>query len=78
MENPGQEVKESTLVIDMLIDLYPVCAEVLVNFGMACVGCVFSRFHTLEDAAAIYQLDYDQILAALHDPLGGSPPLMSK
>lgn len=45
------------MTIDTLLNLCPRLAEVFNRYGMACVGCVFSRFHTLSDAAAIYGLD---------------------
>jgi hybrid cluster-associated redox disulfide protein len=78
MENHEQQVIEATVVIDTLIDHYPPSAEVLVSFSMACVGCVFSRFHTLEDAAVIYQLDPEHVLDALYARLGWSRPWMKR
>lgn len=56
--------------IDSLLDHYPVAAEVFTGLGMACVGCVFSRFHSIEDAAVIYQLNSEYLLDAIYNRLG--------
>ncbi len=52
-------------LIDALLDKYPKLAEVFNAHGMACVGCVFSRFHSVADAAAIYKLDPESLIAEL-------------
>ena len=44
-------------LIDDLLNSCPKLAEIFNEHGMACVGCAFSRFHTVADAAWIYQLD---------------------
>jgi hybrid cluster-associated redox disulfide protein len=66
-QNPLR-INSSTL-IDTLIDNYPASVEVFIGFGMACVGCVFSPFHSVQDAAAVYQLDSELILDELHHKL---------
>ena len=55
----------SNTIIDSILVQYPKLAEVFNQHGMACVGCVFSRFHTLADAAAIYHLDVDRLIGDL-------------
>ena len=65
------------MTIDSILAQYPLAAEVFTALGMACVGCVFSRFHTLVDAAVIYQLNHEQILNLLYDRLGSSHPSQS-
>jgi hybrid cluster-associated redox disulfide protein len=49
-------------VIETLLDAYPKLAEVFNAHGMACVGCVFGRFHRLADAAAIYGVEVDVLM----------------
>lgn len=41
-------------------------AEVLMNFGMGCVGCPSSQGETLEEAAMVHGLDLNALLEALN------------
>lgn len=53
-----------------MADLMATCPQVipaLLKHGMACVGCSMARFETLASAAAVYELDLDDLL----DELGG-------
>jgi hybrid cluster-associated redox disulfide protein len=54
---------DAHMFIDSILDRNPMLAEVFNAHGMACVGCVFSRFHSLADAAAIYGLNLEQLLS---------------
>ncbi len=56
---------ESSTIINDVLDSSPKLAEIFTVQGMACVGCVFSRFHSLAEAAAIYHLDIDQLINQL-------------
>jgi hybrid cluster-associated redox disulfide protein len=56
---------EPNTTIDVILDQVPKLAEVFNASGLACVGCVFSRFHTLVDAAAAYKLDVDTFIGNL-------------
>lgn len=47
------------------VDYHRKLAEVFNGHGMACVGCVFSRFHTLAEAAEMYQLETALLLSEL-------------
>lgn len=38
---------------------------VLMHFGMACIGCPAAQFETLEQAAAVHNVDVDDILEEL-------------
>lgn len=51
--------------VSEIVDHHPKLAEVFINHGMACVGCVFSRFHTLAEVANVYQLDFPLFLSEL-------------
>lgn len=51
--------------IDDLLTRTPGIAEVFVRRGMLCVGCDISRLHTLREAAAIYGIKAEQLLAEL-------------
>ena len=56
---------DADTVIDSIVDRFPKLAEVFNGYGMACVGCAFSRFHSLADAAPIYHLDVDCLIDGL-------------
>ena len=51
--------------IDVILNECPKLAEIFNAHGMACVGCVFSRFHNLVDVAAAYKLDVDTLISEL-------------
>jgi hybrid cluster-associated redox disulfide protein len=70
MADQDKQAIDSDMVIDSLLEHYPVSAEVFTGLGMACVGCVFSRFHSIEDAAVIYQLNSEHLLDAIYNRLG--------
>lgn len=40
--------------------------QILMSFGMACVGCPSSQMESLEQAAAVHGLDVEEILVALN------------
>lgn len=44
-------------------------AEVLMRFGMGCVGCPSSQMETLEQAAMVHGLDLEKVLEALNEGL---------
>jgi hybrid cluster-associated redox disulfide protein len=52
------------LVCDVLAE-YPATARVLIDHGMACAGCTFSRFETVAEAAAAYGLDAGELARSL-------------
>jgi hybrid cluster-associated redox disulfide protein len=37
-----------------LLRRWPTLSQIFIAYRMACVGCDFSKFHTVEDAARIY------------------------
>lgn len=41
-------------------------AEILMTFGMGCVGCPSAQMETLEEAAAVHGMNLDDLLAALN------------
>lgn len=41
-------------------------AEILMTFGMGCVGCPSAQMETLEEAAAVHGMNLDVLLAALN------------
>lgn len=54
------------MTIGELIRINTKYAEVLMNFGMGCVGCPSSQAETIEQAAQVHALDLDNLLKALN------------
>ena len=52
------------LVFDVLTKS-PAAARVLIERGMACVGCTFARFDTVADVAAAYGCDAYELACSL-------------
>lgn len=44
----------------------PEKAEVLMSFGMGCVGCPSAQSETIEEAAIVHGLNLDALLEALN------------
>jgi len=42
-------------------------AEVLFSFGMHCLGCALAKGETLEQAAAVHNVDIDVMVKALEE-----------
>ncbi len=41
-------------------------AEILMSFGMGCVGCPSAQAETLAEAALVHDLDIEKLLTALN------------
>lgn len=41
-------------------------ADVLMNFGMGCVGCPSAQAETLEEAATVHGINVDELIEALN------------
>lgn len=50
------------LTMAELIEHWPSAAPVLARRGMGCVGCTMARFETVEEAAAAYGFDPEELL----------------
>lgn len=48
-----------------LLQRWPNLAQVFISHRMACIGCDFSKFHSLEDAMKIYPKHAETFLKAL-------------
>lgn len=58
------EITKDTMIGELIVEK-PEAVEVLMSFGMACVGCPASQMETLEQAAAVHNLDVESLLIAL-------------
>lgn len=54
------------MTIGELVRTYPEKIEILLSFGMGCVGCPSAQAETLEQAAVVHGFSADELLAALN------------
>lgn len=54
------------MTIGEIIKVNPRYAEVLMTFGMGCVGCPSAQAETLGEAAQVHGLELDNLLRALN------------
>lgn len=59
------EITKDMLIGD-LIRKKPEAAEILLTFGMGCVGCPASQMESLEEAAMVHGLELDSLMTALN------------
>lgn len=55
------------MTIGEIIRKMPTAAEVLMSFGMGCVGCPSAQAETLEEAASVHGLNLEALLTALNN-----------
>ena len=54
------------MTIGEVIKANPDKAEVLMSFGMGCVGCPSAQAETIEEAAMVHGLNLDELIEALN------------
>lgn len=54
------------MTIGEIVRLKEESIEVLMSFGMGCVGCPSAQAETLEEAAQVHGLNLDNLLEALN------------
>ncbi len=59
------EITKDMLIGDLL-RAKPEAAQILMGFGMGCLGCPSSQMESLEQAAAVHGIDINQLLAKLN------------
>ncbi|MBU3228654.1 DUF1858 domain-containing protein [Clostridium algidicarnis] len=59
------EISKEMTIGDVVME-YPEAVEVLMSFGMGCVGCPASQMETLEEAAMVHGFDVEELLKALN------------
>ena len=58
---------EPVMVVDRktniaeLVSKFPEVAEVMLGYGLHCVGCFASQFDNIEEGARIHQMDEEEI-----------------
>ncbi len=53
------------MTIGDLIENYPEKAEILMNAGMHCIGCLAASGETLEQACEVHEIDVEDLLKEL-------------
>jgi hybrid cluster-associated redox disulfide protein len=54
------------MIIREVINARPDAADILMSYGMGCVGCPGSQMESLEEAAAVHGMNLDELMAALN------------
>lgn len=54
------------MLIREVLQENPNSAEILMSFGLGCVGCPSAQMETLEEAAAVHGVNVDNIVEALN------------
>lgn len=54
------------MIIAELVREKPEAVEILMNFGLGCIGCPASQMESIEEAAMVHGLDLDGLLKALN------------
>lgn len=54
------------MLIGDILKQKPESAQILMSFGMGCIGCPSSQMESLEQAAAVHGLNVDDLLIALN------------
>ena len=60
------KISKNTL-INSLLEKHPEAAEILMAYGLHCVGCHFSEFDTIEDGAAMHGMSDEEIEFMIRD-----------
>ncbi|MCB2294613.1 DUF1858 domain-containing protein [Clostridium algoriphilum] len=54
------------MTIGEVVRQSPESVQVLMNFGMGCVGCPSAQAETLEEAAMVHGLNLEELMTALN------------
>ena len=60
------KITADTLIMDCL-KLNPNSAEILMSYGMHCLGCAMAHGETIAEAVAVHGEDLDKLLAKLNE-----------
>jgi hybrid cluster-associated redox disulfide protein len=52
---------------ETLIKIGPEAVEILMNFGMGCIGCPASQAESIEQAAMVHGIDIVKLLQSLNN-----------
>ena len=55
------------MTVGEVVRTYPDKAEVLMSFGMGCVGCPSAQAETIEEASKVHGIDVEKLIKALNE-----------
>lgn len=61
-----KKITENTIITEAL-EINPNAAEILMRYGMHCLGCAIAHGETVGEAAEVHGADLDKMLAELND-----------
>ncbi|WP_432666159.1 DUF1858 domain-containing protein [Wukongibacter baidiensis] len=59
------QITKDTLISDIL-RINPKSAEILMRYGMGCLGCPSAQMESLEQAAMVHGIDLEKLLEELN------------
>ena len=62
MEN---KITKDTLIMEA-VELNPKAPEILLSYGMHCLGCAIAHGETIAEAAMVHGIDVEELLAELN------------
>lgn len=60
------KVERETLIKD-IVKMKPETIQILMSFGMGCIGCPASQNESIEQAAAVHGIDVDDLLQGINN-----------
>ena len=67
MEENTMAKIERTMGIVEVVQTWPQTAEILMDFGMGCLGCAAAHFENIEQGAMAHGIDVDALMEALNE-----------
>ncbi len=58
-------IDKDMLIVDV-VEANPNAPEILLSYGMHCLGCAIAHGETIEEAAEVHGIDLNQLLADLN------------
>ncbi|MEG0772060.1 DUF1858 domain-containing protein [Clostridium sp.] len=59
------KIERTTLIKD-IVKVGPKAIEILMSFGMGCIGCPASQSESIEEAAAVHGIEIEKLLQSLN------------
>lgn len=63
------KVEKETLIKDV-VGIGPEAAQMLMDFGMGCIGCPASQAESIEEASMVHGIDVEELLKSLNSIKG--------
>ena len=60
-----KKINENTLIMEA-VELNPNAPEILLGFGMHCLGCAIAHGETIGEAAQVHGIDVNELIDALN------------